>query len=211
MRHAHRRWRWSRRRRWGCRIYRTLSARRWSWWPTAWWIGIRRRLRAQLQERGDHSRRGADTGAALEVHRPDGVGLERRGQAVDLLLHVGLDQTLEVLEDVLGAAVELEVEAVDGRLVEDVHLAPLAVRAAQEDLPVRGRGLLPLDRVDQVAIALRAEVQIADLGGGGSGGRLGAVEIDDLDGASRRKDDALDVVRVVCGLVHLLRAGGLWP
>jgi hypothetical protein len=108
---------------------------------------------------------------------------------------------------VLGAAVELEVEAVDGLLIEDVHLAPLAVRAAQEHLPVRRGGLLPLDRVDQVAVALRAQMQVANLGRRRGGGCVG-VEIDDLDRASGGKDDALDVVRVVCGLVHLHQGDG---
>ena len=53
------------------------------------------------------------------------------------------------------------VEAVDGGLVEDADLAPLAVRAAQQDLPVRRGGLLPLDRVDELAVAVGADVQVA--------------------------------------------------
>ena len=73
----------------------------------------------------------------------------------------------EVLDQRLGAAVELLVEAVDGGLVERADLAPLAVRAAQHDLPVRRGGLLPVDRVHEVAVALGADVQVVDRGGSG--------------------------------------------
>ena len=46
------------------------------------------------------------------------------GEALDLLFHVGVDQALEVVDQAVGAAVELLVEALDGVLVEDVGVAP---------------------------------------------------------------------------------------
>ena len=100
----------------------------------------------------------------------------------------------------LGAAVELLVEALDGGLVEHADLAPLAVGAAQHDLPVRRGGLLPVHRVDQVAVALGADVQVVDRarrGGGGAGGLGGErLEVDDLDRAARGQDHAADVLAV---------------
>ena len=52
-------------------------------------------------------------------------------EALDLLLHVGLREALEVADERLGAAVELLVEAVDRLLVVEADRAPLAVGAAQ--------------------------------------------------------------------------------
>ena len=127
---------------------------------------------------------------------------ERGDEALDLVLHVRLRQALEVADERLGAAVELLVEALDGVLVEDAELVPLAVGAAQEHLPVRRGGLLPLDRVDEVAVALGADVQVAR-SARRRRQRLGAaavgvvLEVDDLDGAARGQDHAADVLAVV--------------
>ena len=108
-------------------------------------------------------------------------------------------QALEVADERLGAAVELLVEALDDVLLEDAGAAPLAVRAAQRDLPVRGAGLLPLDRVDEVGAAGRrrrgGRVDARRRAGAASGDRTPLVlEVDDLDGLARGKHDAADVV-----------------
>src|SRR3954447_21379987 len=143
----------------------------------------------------------------LEVLGDDVAGLEGGDEPVDLVLHVGLHQVLEVAHEGLGAAVELLVEALDDVLVEDAGPAPFAVRAAEGDLPVLGAGLLPVDRVDELGVAGPAQVQV--LGRlGGRAGRVGDVaEVDDLDGLAGGQDDAADV-SVVFGLAaHVLAPG----
>src|SRR5690349_9334625 len=126
----------------------------------------------------------------LEVLGEDQVVIERLHEAVDLLLHVGVHQALEVADERLGAPVELLVEALDELLLEDAGAGPLAIGAAQGDLPVRGPGLLPLRRVDEVGVAAAAEVEVDDpLVVGRSRrrrdrrGRRGllVLEVDDLD------------------------------
>ena len=72
----------------------------------------------------------------------------------------------QVAEQRARAAVELVVEAFDGGLVEDALAAGLALRAAQHDPPVAGAFLGPVERVDQLARAVEADVQLA----GGAGG-----------------------------------------
>jgi hypothetical protein len=75
---------------------------------------------------------------------------------------------------------------------------------------VRGRGLLPLHRVDELALALRADVEVALAiqGAAGSRGRVGldglreVLEVDDLDRAAGREGDSPDVLGVVVGLAH---------
>ena len=57
--------------------------------------------------------------------------VERLDEAIDLLLHVGVHQALEIADERLGAAVELLVEALDELLLEDAGAVPLAVGAAQ--------------------------------------------------------------------------------
>src|SRR4051794_1584999 len=138
-----RRSRWSRPRRRTCPRCRTGSARRWSSWRTRSPTGTPDEL--------------------LEVHREDVVGPERGGEALDLVLHVGARQPLEVADERLGAQVELLVEAVDGLLVVETDRVPLAVRAAELDLPVRRGGLLPLDRVHEALVAVRADMELEHL------------------------------------------------
>ena len=91
----------------------------------------------------------------------------------------------------LGAAVELLVEAVDGRpgrrCRRCVH-SQFGQRSC--DLPVRRGGLLPLDRVDERRGRTRGRRAgrrsgLATTGAGGGGRRL-VLEVDDLDRAARR-------------------------
>ena len=98
------------------------------------------------------------------------VVVERVDEALDLVLHVRRHEALEVADEGLGAAVELLVEALDGVLLVDAGAGPLAVGAAQRDLPVRRAGLVPLDGVDQLGVARAADVQVAVLGRSGGVG-----------------------------------------
>src|SRR5689334_6504502 len=139
--------------------------------------------------------RSARYGVGLEVLGEDQVVIERLDEAVDLLLHVRVHQSLEIAHERLRAAVELLVEALDELLLEDAGAAPLAVGAAQRDLPVRRAGLLPLRRVDEVGVARAADVEILDglLGSRHGGGRrLLVLEVDDLDRLARGEDHAAD-------------------
>ena len=81
------------------------------------------------------------------------AGLEGVDETLDLVLHIGLHHALEVAHQGLGATVELLVEALDAVLLEDAGAGPLAVRAAQLDLPVRLADLFPVDRVDELGRA----------------------------------------------------------
>src|SRR4051794_21600848 len=109
---------------------------------------------------------GAD--AFSEVHGEDAVRVQRGREAVELLLHVGVREALEVADQRLGAGVELLLEALDELLLEHAAAVPLAVGAAQPHLPVLEPRLLPLEREHARAGAARADVQaVADLGRGG--------------------------------------------
>jgi hypothetical protein len=141
------------------------------------------------------------------------VAVERLDEALDLVLHVGRHQPLEVTDERLGPAIELLVEALDEILLEDAGAGPLAVGAPQRDLPVRRTGLVPLGRVDQVGVARAADVKVggrrrgrrgAAVGGDAGGGAAGVhvVEVDDLDGLPRGEDDAADVVLVFGVMAH---------
>ena len=59
----------------------------------------------------------------LKVFRQDRVGVQGGGEAVGLGLHVRLHEPAQVLDERLGAQVQLLVELVDGRLVELADLA----------------------------------------------------------------------------------------
>src|SRR5438067_1998288 len=72
---------------------------------------------------------------ALKVDREDGVRVERRREAVDLLGHVRRDEPLVVAAEGVGAGLELVVEAIALLLGEDAGLRPLAVGAAERDVP----------------------------------------------------------------------------
>ncbi|TMK98623.1 MAG: hypothetical protein E6G41_17980 [Actinobacteria bacterium] len=86
--------------------------------------------------------------------------IERLDEAIDLLFHVRVHQALEIAHERLGAAVELLVEALDEVLLVDAGADPLAVGAAQRDLPMGRAVLLPLDGVDQIALAGPTQVQV---------------------------------------------------
>ena len=145
----------------------------------------------------------AASGRRLEVVRKDVIGLERVHEPLDLILHVGVHHALEVAHELLGAAIELLVEALDHVLGEDPGAVPLAVGAAQRDLPMGRAGLVPLDGVDQVGAAGAADVKVlADLGQLRRDGVRGLVEVDHLDRLARGQDDAADVVAVVGFAVH---------
>jgi hypothetical protein len=66
---------------------------------------------------------------------------------------------------------------------------------------VRRGGLLPLHGIDEVLVAIRADVEVDDLvrrAGRGLRRMSGLVlEVDDLDRTTRRENDAADVVGVV--------------
>src|SRR4051812_29119339 len=140
----------------------------------------------------------------LEVLGDDVAGLEGGDEPVDLVLHVGLHQVLEVAHERLGAAIELLVEALDDVLLEHAGPAPLAVRAAEGDLPVLGARLLPVHRVHELGLARATHVQVLGRLGGRAGGVADVTEVDDLDGLAGGQDDAADV-GVVLGLAaHVL-------
>src|SRR3954453_2735203 len=153
---------------------------------------------AKSCRRRDYRAAGAAS-LGLEVLGNDVAGLEGGDETLDLLLHVGLHQVLQVAHERLGAAIELLVEALDDVLLEHTGPGPLAVRAAEDDLPMGVTRLLPVHGVDELGVAGPADVQV--LGRLGRGvGRVGEVaEVDDLDGLAGRQDDAADV-SVVFGL-----------
>src|SRR3954447_5057788 len=167
----------------------------------------KRRWRAPCRQLDRPRLAGGREGVGLEVLGDDVAGLEGGDETLDLVLHVGLHQVLQVAHERLGAAVELLVEALDDVLLEDAGAGPLAVRAAQHDFPVRVAGLFPIDGVDELALARAAHVQV--LGRlGRRAGRVGDVaEVDDLDGLAGGQDDAADV-GVVFGLAAHVMAPG---
>jgi hypothetical protein len=121
-------------------------------------------------------------------------------------------ESLEIQDQRLGAMVEPLVEAVDGRLIEQPYREPLAVGAAQLHLPVRRRGLLPLDGVHEHLLASRADVHVLLAAGGyrrglGRPGRI-AVEVDDVDRAAGRQHQAANVICLV-SLAHGVSRRGL--
>jgi hypothetical protein len=122
---------------------------------------------------------------ALEVLREDEIGVQRRGEALDVLRHVGLCETTQVREHLGEALVELLLERVDLILVEHALVEPVAVGAVQGELPEALRGLGPVDRLHQRGLALRANVKPV-------GALLVEQEAHDLDRAAAREDDTAD-------------------
>ena len=117
-------------------------------------------------------RRGA---LRLEVLRPAGCAprsleRERPDEALDLFGHVGAHQALVVAGERVAATVELLVELLDVVLGEDTLAVDVAVRAVEEDVPVLGAGLVPLDRIYELGGAIDADVEVLmSLGGACSG------------------------------------------
>src|SRR4029079_4346403 len=103
--------------------------------------------------------RGPAAPRGLEVHGLDEVRVECADEGLDVGLHVLPGEGVERLDEHVRPAVQHLVEALD--LVLRVHgaVAPLAVRAAQLELPAVAVGLAPVDRVDQVALAGRAALE----------------------------------------------------
>ena len=66
------------------------------------------------------------------------------------------------LRSALGAPVELVVELFDDRLLEDPLAARLAFRAAEHHAPVAGPLFAPVQRVDELPRAVKADVQLLD-------------------------------------------------
>ncbi len=139
--------------------------------------------------------------SSLEVHRQDRVGLEGRGEAGDRVLHVGLGQAAQVGHELLGAEIELLLEGLDLRLVEDPVRHRLALGAAQRELPVVVAGLLPVRRVDERRLAAATGPDRGDRRLGGHVVLDGVlVEVHHLDRLARGQDDAADGVSI--GVAH---------
>ena len=71
-------------------------------------------------------------------------------EPLDLLFHVRPRQQAKVVEQLLGATVELLVEAVDERLAVDAATDPRAVGAVEVDAPALAIRRRPVDRVDEL-------------------------------------------------------------
>jgi hypothetical protein len=126
---------------------------------------------------------------------------ERFAEAVDLLFHVGVDEPLEIVDELIGSAVEFFVEALDGLLVEHVGLGPLTVGAAKGYFPAGLVCLAPVDRVREARVTGRTDVKLPRPGSLLQGaGVLGLLEVHDLDRLPARQVDALDVLVVFFSL-----------
>src|SRR3712207_5572554 len=101
----------------------------------------------------------------------------------------------------LFRSVERLVEALDVVVMEDVGVLPVAVRAAQLDLPVVGADLLPGDGMDELGGAARAAVEVLPRRLGSHAGGLrdldALTEVDDLDGLAAGQDHAPDLVTML--------------
>ena len=95
-----------------------------------------------------------------EVAGDDQVGVERADEELDFVGHVRVRHASEVAQQRARAAVELVVEPLDGRLLEDALAPRLALGAAQHDPPVPGALLAPVERIDELAGAVKADVQL---------------------------------------------------
>ena len=107
----------------------------------------------------DERLEGSKNGAG-EVGRLDEAVAQRADHRLDLLDHALAVELGQRAVDQVGAAVELDVEAL-GDLVGDRDLAPdLAFAAAQAHPPGLGRDGLPVDGVDEVLAAGGAGVEV---------------------------------------------------
>ena len=104
----------------------------------------------------------------LEVEGNDVVGRERADEALDLGLHVLARQLLERLDQLIGRIVQGAVVALDRVLVVLGAVRPLALGAAQLELPVARDRLVPVDRVDEAGGAVGADLE-APAGAGDDG------------------------------------------
>src|SRR6478609_346100 len=89
----------------------------------------------------------------LKVKRHDAVALERGAEAVDRLVHVLAGDAVELLDQAVGGVVQHVVEPFDLVRVERIRVAPLAVGAAQGQLPAHLLDLVPLGGMHALAAA----------------------------------------------------------
>src|SRR6185369_1117008 len=131
--------------------------------------GARRDRVARAPAPGAGARGGRRGGTLrLEVHRVDRVGLQGRNEAIHVLSHVRASETAEVGCELFHAAVQLLVELIEDVLIEDAAAGPVAVRAVEVDVPLVGSLLFPVGRVDELRVAVVADVEALS----GSGGLL---------------------------------------
>src|SRR5215211_43083 len=98
---------------------------------------------------------------ALEVLGEDVVRPQRVDESLDLILHVRAGQAGQILNEHVGAAVELDVEPVDDLLGVDAVVAPFAVGAPKFHGPVALVRGSPLERIHEIRPAGLADVQFA--------------------------------------------------
>src|SRR4051794_28218011 len=97
----------------------------------------------------------------LEVLGEDLVAVQGGDEAVDLVLHVGADQDVEVLEHGLRAAIESLVEPVDHVLAIAPATVPLALGAPKRHVPLPVAGGGPIRGINQVGTALGTDMKVA--------------------------------------------------
>src|SRR5215208_6642105 len=95
-----------------------------------------------------------------EILSEDRAGIEGAHEALDLVSHVGAHQALVVTRQHVGAAVQLLVEELDVVLAEDALAEHVAVGAVEHHAPVLRSRLLPLDGIDELGVALDADVKV---------------------------------------------------
>src|SRR6478609_4637530 len=99
----------------------------------------------------------------LKVERHDAVALERGAEAVDRLVHVLAGDAVELFDQAVGGVVQHVVEPFDLVRVERIRVAPLAVGAAQGQLPAHLLDLIPLGGMHALAAAPAAQLEAADV------------------------------------------------
>src|SRR5215218_7282142 len=97
----------------------------------------------------------------LEVLGEDVVRVQRVDESLDLILHVRASQAGQILDEHVGAAVELDVEPVDDLLGVAAVVAPFAVGAPKCHGPVALVRGSPLERIHEIRPAGLADVQFA--------------------------------------------------
>src|SRR4051794_15350571 len=103
--------------------------------------------------------RSARVDLRLEVLGKDLVAVQRGDEAIDLVLHVGPDQNVQVVEHRLGAVIEGLVEPIDGVLVVATAAVPLALGTPQRDVPLALACGCPIGGIDEVRAALGTDVK----------------------------------------------------
>ncbi len=151
-----------------------------------------------------------DEARGLEVLRKNRAALKRRGKRVHLSGHVGPRQAAKIGGQGVGGHIQALVEGVDGLLGEHALADVLAFGASQHHFPGVALSLLPAGRVDQLGVALGADVErLVRLdrrakSRSGLGLLDGVLEVDDLDRLAARELHPLHVVGL---LFHTLFIG----